>query len=74
MDQDVEHFWSTDKVTDSDWPLWEGVSTVMLFGTLLFFLSPFLIGLGLPLLCGISVIFPLWIKILINLSVSLHFL
>lgn len=74
MDVDFEHFWSLYKVTDSVWPLGGGVNIVMLCSAhpnLFFLFSPVLIGLSLPLLCGIPLTLSPWIKILINLSVSL---
>lgn len=74
VDRDVEHFWSLCEVTDSVWPLGGGVNIVVLYSAhpnLPFLFSFFLIGLSLPLLCGIPLTRSPWIKILINLSVSL---
>lgn len=59
---------------DSIWPLGGGLNIVMLYSPHLNLFSLFssvLIGLSLPLLCGIPLTLSPRIKILINLSVSL---
>lgn len=73
MDLDAEYFWLLFKVNDSVWPLWGGMNIVLYSphpNPLLLF-SSFLIGLSFLLLCSIALALSPWIKILINVSVSL---
>lgn len=76
MDLDVKHFWLLYKGTESIWPLggWVNIVTEHLTEHIqnsFPFLSLVLLGMTLPLLCGIPLTRSPWIKILINLSVSL---
>lgn len=76
MDLDVKYFLSFYKVTDSIWPLggWVNIVSARCVADIPIsfpFFCAVLIGLSFLLLCGIPLTLSPWIKILINLSVSL---